>query len=120
MKPRFLLDEQLSQEVATAAANLGLDVEAVSGSDLTWRDDEAILHAAVAKDRILVTIDIRGFLPKLVDALRDEVRIPGLILVNPRTFPSQELRPLLRALKKMADRIEHGEVDPSMGVVLTR
>jgi len=120
VKPRFLLDEQLSPKIAEAARALDLDVRAVCGSTLEGRDDESILCAAVADDRILITIDIGGFTPLLTKFFNEGTRVPGLILVNPKTFPSQDRKVLLRSLKSMADRIERGEVDPSMGVTLTR
>ena len=120
MKPRFLLDEQLSQKLAEAARALGLDVRAVCDSTLAGRDDVAILSAAVADGRILITIDIGGFMPLLTKFFLEGTKIPGLILVNPKTFPSQDVKVLLRSLKSMADRIERGEVDPSMGITLTR
>jgi len=120
VKPRFLLDEQLSQKLAEAAQALGLDVKAICDSPLVGRDDVAILRAAVADGRILVTIDIGGFMPLIHEFFLEGTRIPGLILINPKTFPSQDVKVLLRSLKSMADRIERGEVDPSMGVTLTR
>ena len=120
MKPRFLLDEQLSRKLAEAARSVGLDVTAVSDSPWAGRDDVAILGAAVAEGRILVTIDIGGFIPLITSSFLEGIRIPGLILIHPKTFPSQDVKVLLRSLKSMADRIERGEVDPSMGITLTR
>jgi len=120
VKPRFLLDEQLSPELAAAGVREGLDVTAVSNSELEGRDDRAILHAAIIQGRILVTLNVRHLVPILQDFVKSGARVPGLIKISSRTFPSQRLKPLLRSLKKMAGRIERGEVDPSMGVTMTR
>ena len=120
MRPRFLLDEHLSHKLADAARSVGLDVTAVVNSTWAGRDDASILHTAVAEGRILVTMDIGGFVPLLAEYFLQGARVPGLILINAKTFPSQDVKLLLRSLKGMADRIERGEVDPSMGVTLTR
>ena len=120
MRPRFLLDEQLSHKLAEAARTIGLDVTAVDNSTWAGRDDVSILHTAVAEGRILITMDIGGFVPLLAEYFLQGTKIPGLILINAKTFPSQDVKTLLRSLKRMADRIDRGDIDPSMGVVLTR
>jgi predicted nuclease of predicted toxin-antitoxin system len=120
MRPRFLLDEHLDPRLAQAAVRAGLDMTAVAGSEFAGRDDLAILGVAIAQGRILVTYDTRHFIPILRDVLRRGEVIPGLITVSTRTFRSNDLKGILRALIKLAARIERGEVDPTMGVTLTR
>jgi len=120
VKARFLLDEQLSRKLAAAAVRAGLDVVAVSGSDLAGCDDLRILLAAGAQGRILVTFNIRHFVPLVTDLIHSGVTPKGLVKISPKSFHPGDLRGILRALIKLAERIERGEVDPSMGVTLTR
>lgn len=120
MKPRFLLDEQLSRRLAEAAVRAGLDVTAVRGSNLAGLDDRSILMAAAAQERILVTCNIRDFAPLMIDLIHSGLTPAGLVKISSKSSPPGDLKGILRALIKMADRIERGEVDPSKGVTLTR
>jgi predicted nuclease of predicted toxin-antitoxin system len=120
MAPRFLLDENFDPRLARAGTRAGLDVVAVAGTYLMGRDDLSILNIAIKEQRIVVTYDVEGFLP-LVSALAlSGIQVPGLLIVNSRTLRSNDLKGLLAAILKLAGRIERGEVDPSMGVSLTR
>jgi predicted nuclease of predicted toxin-antitoxin system len=120
VKPRFLLDEQLSLRLAEAAGRAGLDVTAVSGSDLEGVDDRTVLLAAAAQERILVTYDIRDFSRLMRDLVSGGVTPRGMLLIHPKSFRPDDLRGIRRALISMADRIERGEVNPSMGEALTK
>jgi hypothetical protein len=62
----------------------------------------------------------RHFIPLLRDFICSEITIPGLVTVRIRTIRPDDLKGLLSALVRLANRIERGEVDPSMGVALTR
>jgi len=120
VKPRFLLDEQLSRRLAEAAVRAGLDVTAVKGSELAGLDDRSILLAAAAQERILVTCNIRHFAPLMIDLLHSGVTPAGLVKISSKSFRPDDFRGILRSLVSLAGRIERGEVDPSMGVTLTR
>jgi predicted nuclease of predicted toxin-antitoxin system len=120
MGPRFLLDEHFSPALAAAAVRAGLDVTAVVATDLRGRDDLRVLKAAVSQDRILVTYDLADFRPLLSEMVWAGIKVPGLVAVNSRTFRSNDLKGLRKALIRLAERIVRGEVDPSMGVTLTR
>ena len=120
MKPRFLLDEQLSWRLAQAAVRAGLDVTAVNGSELAGLDDRSILLAAAAQERILVTYNIRDFVRLSRDLWCSGVRHPRLVLINSKSFRPDDFRGILRSLISLPGQIERGEVDPSMGVTLTR
>ena len=120
MPPRFLLDEHFDPKLAKAGARAGLDVSAVAGLHLMGRDDLSILNVAIKENRIVVTYDVEDFLPLVSVMALKGIQIPGLVIVNSRTFRSSDLKGLLAALLKLAGRLERGEVDPSMGVMLTR
>jgi predicted nuclease of predicted toxin-antitoxin system len=120
MRPRFLLDEHLQPALAKAAIRAGLDVVAVAATDLRGRNDVTILRAAIAQGRILVSYNARHFIPLLRDFIRSGVKVPGLVTISSRTLRSNDFKGLLRALIKLSGRIERAEVNPSMGVTLTR
>ena len=120
MKPRFLLDEQLSPRLAAAAVRAGLDVTSVSGSLLEGQNDLTVLLAATAQDRILVSFNVRHLVPLMTDLIHSGLKPQGLVKISPKSFHQGNVKGILRALMKLADRIERGEVDPSMGVTLMR
>jgi uncharacterized protein DUF5615 len=120
VKPRFLLDEQLSPRLAAAAVREGFDVTSVVGSTLEGLDDLRVFLAATEQDRILVTYDIRDFVPLIMDLIHAGLEPRGLVKVSSKSFHPGDSKGILRALIRLANRIERGEVDPSMGVTLTR
>lgn len=120
MRAKFLLDEQISRRVAAQAAKRGLDVRAVDGSNLAGQDDPAILRAAIRERRIFVTYNSAHFAPLLVDQARSGAGIPGIVFVDGKTIPTSGIGGLVRALGRLARKIEAGEVDPSGGIFLGR
>lgn len=120
MRPRFLLDEHLQPELAAAAARAGLNAVAVCTTALKGKSDLAVLLAAIEQGRIVVTYDAEDFRPLVSGMTLAGIKVPGVVFINSRTFRSNDLKGLLRALIQLAGRIERGEVDPSMGVTLTR
>jgi predicted nuclease of predicted toxin-antitoxin system len=120
VRPKFLLDEHIGRRVAEEAAKQGVDVRAVDGSDLAGLDDLPLFRRAIEDGRIMVTYNNADFAP-LVNALFSEgTAIPGIIFVDIDTIPTSDASGLARALTRMAERIEAGEVDPSGGVFLSR
>lgn len=120
MRPRFLLDEHLQPSLAVAARRAGLNVVAVAATPLKGKSDQVILAAAVDQERILVTYDAEDFRPMVSEMVLAGIKVPGAVFIHSRTLRSNDLKGLLRALIELAARIERGEVDPSMGVMLTR
>lgn len=119
MRLRFLLDEQISPRVATSAAKAGLDVAAVSGSDLAGMDDESLLRESVKQKRILVTYNIGDFVVILQKLIREGTDIPGIVFVDAKTISTAQFGRLARALGRLAERIRRNEVDPAGGIFLT-
>ena len=58
MSLRFKLDENLPRKVEPALRALGHDVETAESEGLAGAIDSRLLAAAVAEDRILVTLDL--------------------------------------------------------------
>jgi predicted nuclease of predicted toxin-antitoxin system len=55
---KFKLDENLPELAAGTMRELGHDVHAVADEALNGADDSVVLRAAVAEDRVLVTLDL--------------------------------------------------------------
>ena len=120
MRPRFLLDEQISPRVARLAGGLGVDARAVASSDLAGLDDRSIFRKAVEEGRILVTYDIADMSVVYADLLKEGLDVPGVIFVDSRTIPTSDPLRLARGLARVAGRIESGDVDPGGGLFLER
>ena len=103
---RLLLDEHLSHRIARELRRTGYDVIAVAErDDLRGRSDRAIVEAAAAEHRAIVTFDVRDHLAILRNALRLGVSHPGLVLLAPRAGgPSLGgLGTLVKALATLLD-----------------
>lgn len=120
MRPKFLLDEQISPQVAAQAAKEGVDVRAVAASGLAGCSDRAIFQKAVEEGRVLVTYNIDDMSVLLGDFLKEGAAVAGLIFVDVRTIPPSDVHGLARALVRLAKRIEGGEIDVGGGVFLQR
>lgn len=119
MNAAFLLDEQISPRVAEQAENLGVDVRAVCGSELSGLDDRGIFRAAIKEGRIVVTYNIADFSAVYADLLKEGLKIPGLVLVSEDSIPNADIQRLVRALTRLAAQIDKGEVDVGGGLFLT-
>jgi len=116
--PKYLLDEQISPRAAEILRGLGVDCEAVSGSVRAGGDDTTIFRHAIREGRIMVTYDIADFVAVLRALLSEGIEIPGLVLIDSGTISTSEVGKLARALRKLAERIQSGDIDPAGGVFL--
>jgi predicted nuclease of predicted toxin-antitoxin system len=118
--PKFLLDEQVSPEVARLAGKAGVDVRAVAASELAGLDDKSIFRKAVEGGRVLVSYNIDDMSLLLGDFLKEGAPVAGVVFVDRRTIPPSDVPGLARALVKLANKMEKGEVDPGGGIFLQR
>ena len=119
-RPKFLLDEHIGRRVAQEAAKHGVDVRAVDGSELAGLDDLTLFRHAIAEGRIIVTYNNADFAPLMTDLVREGAVIPGVVFVDIDTIPTSDISGLARAVVRMSQRIEAGEIDASGGVFLGR
>ncbi len=98
---KLLLDEMYPPRLALELVRRGHDVAAVADrAELRSREDEALLLAATAEERVLVTENVIDF-PGIAAAFAvDERSHCGVILVSSRSFPRTDrgFGLLLRAL----------------------
>jgi predicted nuclease of predicted toxin-antitoxin system len=120
VRPKYLLDEQISPRAAEALGKLGVDAEAVAGSAFAGLDDRAIFRHAIEAGRVLVTYDIQDMSLLLGDFIRAGTAVPGVVFAGTRTLPTNDLVGLARALARLADLEDRGEVNPSGGIFLSR
>ncbi len=89
----LLLDEMLPPALAAALNGAGCDTAAISADPgLRGTPDAEVLELAAAQGRVLVTDNIRDFVP-LSNAWAAQGRThPGLLLLSSRTFPMTSAR----------------------------
>ncbi|MDI3298729.1 MAG: DUF5615 family PIN-like protein [Bacillota bacterium] len=109
---RLLLDEHIGPAVAKALARAGVDAVALR----EWRSgrfleapDEEILSEAAEEARVLVTFDQRT-VPPLLKAWAEAGRSHGgVIFVDYRTLPPNDVGGMARALLRLNERLGEAE-----------
>lgn len=119
MKIAFLQDEQISPRVAEQLQSLGIDARAVCGSEIAGQDDPSVFRAAVKAGRIMVTYNIADFSAVYADLLKEGAPVPGLVFVNTDTIDNSDIQGLVRALTKLAKKLDSGAADASAGIFLS-
>ena len=86
---KLLLDEMLDPEIGVQLRRAGWDVESIQAGhhELLGADDSAVLAAATRLGRVLVTDNVRHFLPLHEARLADHTPHAGLLLAHPRAYP---------------------------------
>jgi uncharacterized protein with PIN domain len=109
---RFLLDEDVSPEVAVVARGLGLDAVSVHEIARTGLSDEDQLVYAANQQRVLVTRNRDDFIA-LTRSFYATNRTHHGVLVFPRTLPNNKPAAMAHAISAWLDR--NGEHDPGLG-----
>jgi len=120
MRHAFLLDAHISPIVSELLGKDGLDARAIGGSTLMNAEDEDLLKLAVKEKRLFVTYDSATVPAALADLLSQGFDVPAVAYVSAATIRANDFSGLAKALKRLAARIETGEVDPSGGLFLGR
>jgi predicted nuclease of predicted toxin-antitoxin system len=120
MPPLFLLDAHISPVVAEILAKEGIDAKAIGGSSVMSAEDEDLLKLAFKEQRLFVTYDNATVPATVADLLNAGLDVPSVVYVSTSTIASNGFSGLARALKRLAVRIEKGEIDPSGGVFLEK
>lgn len=120
MAAKFLLDADISPDVATGCREQGLDIRPVAEVMATDTEDELIFQRAVKEGWIIVTYNNGDFAILLGNALREGLKVPGVVFVNGRTIRRSDFGGLIRALVKLSAQLDKGEADASGGLFLSR
>ena len=83
-------------------------------------EDEELLTLAIKEQRLFVTYDNATVPATVAEFLQEGLDVPSVVYVSAATIASNDFSGLARALKRLAARIEKGEIDPSGGVFLER
>lgn len=84
---KLLLDEHHSPKIAAQLRKAGFDVVAASGQEHTRNlTDEALLAAAAAEERAVVTENIADFVALASNWAAEGRQHPGIILTHPEKF----------------------------------
>lgn len=120
MAAKFLLDGDISPDVADGCREQGLDIRSVSEVLSPDASDDVIFQRALEEGWIIVTYNNGDFALLLGDALREGIQIPGVVFVNGRTIRSSDFGGLIRAIVKLSKQIDKGEAAASGGLFLSR
>jgi hypothetical protein len=107
---RFLLDEDVHPEAASAARKLGLDVVSVHELGRRGKDfsDAAQLRHAAAEGRTMVTRNRDDFIRLTREFFRTGEAHHGLVII-PHTLPNSRPGRIARAVKKWSEGLPGGE-----------
>jgi hypothetical protein len=103
---RLLLDAHVGRAVAEHLGRRGVDVETVArwrGGALRAADDEVVLVAAAAEQRVLVTYDCRTIPARLRRWANEGRSHAGVVLVDELTIRPNDPGGLVRALLGLVD-----------------
>ena len=103
---RLLLDAHLSPAIARQLAANHVDATALQD----WHDgnyrhaaDDQILLAAAAEGLVLVTFDARSIQPLLKEWVESGRHHAGVVVVNRKTLPQNDIGGMVRALRQFAN-----------------
>lgn len=112
---RFILDEDLSPEVARVAQALGLDVISVHTCGRKGLLDDEQLHLAARDGRIFVTRNRNDYLRWSAEFSRMNAAHSGVLIVS-RSIVATRPEPLAYALRDwlslMTERLQGSELGP--------
>lgn len=102
---RLLLDEQYSAEIAAQLRSHGYDVASVQDLGLVGVSDTALLEAAAAEQRALVTNNVRDFAPLAVRWAAEGHDHYGLIFTSDHSLPRSRktIGRFVDALRRLSD-----------------
>lgn len=120
MAIKFLLDADISPQVAEGCRDRGVDIRSVSEVMFVDTPDEDIFQRALKEGWIIVTCNNGDFALLLADALRQGLEVPGVVFVNGRTIRRSDFGGLIRALVKLSGQLDQGQADASGGLFLSR
>lgn len=85
---RLLLDEMYMPAIAELLRERGHDAESVSErADLRSAPDGVLFDAAQAESRVIVTNNVRDFMPLAQHALQSDLAFHGIVFTSDRSLP---------------------------------
>jgi hypothetical protein len=112
---RLLLDENMDRRLVPVLHRQGVDVRELRDIGLLGADDTAVLQAAFAQGRVLVTRDCSDYPGLIRSALARGVSCPPVLLVPP-SYPPQDVGKAARAIIHWVRSYEQGQAPLSEGI----
>ena len=109
---RLLLDEMYAPDIAEGLRKRGHDVESASERpDLRAATDDVVFNLARAERRVIVTNNVRDFMPLAQRALQDAEDFYGIVFTSDRSLPRSRgnIGTYVEALSTLLER--HAEAE---------
>lgn len=103
---KFLVDEDLSEEIAVILRAEGLDAVHVREIGLSGADDREVLDEAARRGCCVVTRNRNDFL-KLTEFYFHEARPHHGVLIVPRSYPGNQPKRIAKAVVSLRKRQQH-------------
>jgi hypothetical protein len=96
---RFILDENISSEVARICRGLGVDVVGSAECDRNYLSDDEQLRLAAEDGRCIITYNRRDFSHLTFQSMADGLLHAGVVLV-PKSLPNDRFGDLAQAISR--------------------
>ncbi len=103
---KFLVDEDLSEEIASILRAKGVDAVHVRELGLSGAEDREVLDEAAQQKRCVITRNRNDFL-KLTEFYFQEGRPHHGIIIVPRSYPGNEPSRIARAVMALSQNRPH-------------
>jgi predicted nuclease of predicted toxin-antitoxin system len=103
---KFLVDEDLSEEIANILRAKGIDAVHIRELGLTGAEDQEVLDEAARQKRCVITRNRNDFL-MLTEFYFHEARPHHGVLIIPRSYPGNEPAKIARAIIALLQEHPH-------------
>lgn len=103
---RFLVDEDLSEEIASILRAAGVDAVHIRELGLSGAEDQEVLDEAARQGRCIVTRNRNDFL-MLTQFYFHESRPHHGVLIVPRSYPGNKASKIARAILSLSQNHPH-------------
>ena len=103
---KFLVDEDLSDEIASILRALGVDTVHIRELGLSGAEDQEVLDEAARQERCVITRNRNDFL-MLTEFYFHEGRTHHGVLIVPRSYPGNKPSRIARAISALLQHHPH-------------
>ena len=103
---RFLIDEDLSEDIASILRAAGVDAVHIRELGLSGAEDQEVLDEAARQEHCIVTRNRNDFL-MLTEFYFHEGRSHQGVLIVPRSYPGNQLSKIAQAILSLSQNHPH-------------